>query len=199
MSKENKDMGACQASPATALSSPSAIEPTASSRPDGLQSAGAGSHEFYSFALALLRAQQRMLDRWSEGDEAVRQQLWRDLHQCGDDLLLAASPCRPTGAGFTPGPWWVEDRLKVCANRGGGALQIQAQHRGEGSSYCVATVNFWEATEANARLIAAAPQLYAALVPFASRAFCDCDRLGNVDDCEFCCARAALAKATGNA
>ena len=54
----------------------------------------------------------------------------------------------------TPGPWWIDDRRVAD-----GALQVQAQHRGEGSSYCVASVNGWEVPEANARLIAAAPDL----------------------------------------
>lgn len=31
---------------------------------------------------AYMKAQRRMLNRWSEGDEAVKQQLWRDLHAC---------------------------------------------------------------------------------------------------------------------
>lgn len=58
----------------------------------------------------------------------------------------------------TPGPWWVERRI-------GDALQVNARHRGEGSSYCVASINHWEgdADKANARLIAAAPELLAAL------------------------------------
>ena len=58
----------------------------------------------------------------------------------------------------TPGPWWVERRV-------GDALQVNARHRGEGSSYCVASVNHWEgdADRANARLIAAAPDLLAAI------------------------------------
>ena len=59
----------------------------------------------------------------------------------------------------TPGPWWIDDRRVAD-----GALQVQAQHRGEGSSYCVASVNGWEVPEANARLIAAAPELLAALL-----------------------------------
>lgn len=57
----------------------------------------------------------------------------------------------------TPGPWWVEKR------KDSHSPQIQAKHRGEGSSYCVATVNFWESPEANARLIAMAPELLDAL------------------------------------
>lgn len=54
----------------------------------------------------------------------------------------------------TPGPWWVERRV-------GDALQVNARHRGEGSSYCVASINHWEgdADKANARLIAAAPDM----------------------------------------
>jgi hypothetical protein len=54
----------------------------------------------------------------------------------------------------TPGPWWTDDRRPF-----GGALQIQAQHRGERSSYCVASINGYEDPEANAKLIAAAPDL----------------------------------------
>jgi len=58
----------------------------------------------------------------------------------------------------TPGPWWVERRV-------GDASQVNARHRGEGSSYCVASINHWEgdADRANARLIAAAPDLLEAL------------------------------------
>jgi hypothetical protein len=61
-------------------------------------------------------------------------------------------------ASHTPGPWWVERRV-------GDALQVNAKHRGEGSSYCVAGINHWEgdADKANAHLIAAAPDLLAAL------------------------------------
>ena len=57
----------------------------------------------------------------------------------------------------TPGPWWVERRV-------GDALQVNAEHRGKGSSYCIASVNHWEGPidHANARLIAAAPDLLAA-------------------------------------
>jgi hypothetical protein len=58
----------------------------------------------------------------------------------------------------TPGPWWVERRV-------GDALQVNAKHRGEGSSYCVASINHWEgdADRANACLIAAAPEMWAIL------------------------------------
>lgn len=58
----------------------------------------------------------------------------------------------------TPGPWAVDDRRAK-----GGCLQVQAQHRGPGSSYCVAEVNFYEQPLENASLIAAAPDLLAAL------------------------------------
>jgi hypothetical protein len=56
------------------------------------------------------------------------------------------------GMKFTPGPWRVDDRRDAD-----GCLQVQAEHRGPGSSYCVAAVNFWDCAEANARLVAAAP------------------------------------------
>jgi hypothetical protein len=45
-------------------------------------------HHIYAYALGLIRAQRRMLDRWAEGDEAVRQRLWRDLHTAGDGLAV---------------------------------------------------------------------------------------------------------------
>jgi hypothetical protein len=50
-----------------------------------------------------------------------------------------------------PGPWWVDDR-----RASGGALQIMGRHRGPGSSYCIASVNFHEDPEAHAALIVAA-------------------------------------------
>ena len=31
---------------------------------------------------AYLLAQSRMRDHWAEGDEAVKQALWRELHEC---------------------------------------------------------------------------------------------------------------------
>lgn len=67
-----------------------------------------------------------------------------------DVTLLAEKVAKGS---HTPGPWWVDDR------RPAGALQVQAQHRGKGSSYCVATVHEWEVPDANARLLAAAPEL----------------------------------------
>lgn len=33
---------------------------------------------------AYVRAQGRMLDRWAEGDDAVKKSLWRGLHACED-------------------------------------------------------------------------------------------------------------------
>jgi hypothetical protein len=58
----------------------------------------------------------------------------------------------------TPGPWYVEDRRP-----GGGVMQVQAPYQGPGSSYCVASINYWRDVEANARLIAAAPEMLDAL------------------------------------
>ena len=86
----------------------------------------------------------------------------------------------------TPGPWWVERRV-------GDALQINAKHRGEGSSYCVASINHWEgdADKANARLIAAAPELLKALKELAD----SCDA---IPGCPVTTrARMAIHKATG--
>jgi hypothetical protein len=37
----------------------------------------------------LLVAADRMRDRWAEGDDAVKQTLWRDLHTKADDLREA--------------------------------------------------------------------------------------------------------------
>jgi hypothetical protein len=34
--------------------------------------------------MELVRAQGRMLERWSEGDDNVRNQLWKNLHEAGD-------------------------------------------------------------------------------------------------------------------
>ena len=69
----------------------------------------------------------------------------------------------------TAGPWWVEKRSE---------WQVQAKHRGEGSSYCVATVNHWEFPEANACLIAAAPVLLGEL----TRIY---DWLVKIENCDF--------------
>lgn len=56
----------------------------------------------------------------------------------------------------TPGPWWVDDRTASAQPNFVGERQIQAKHRGEGSSYCVAHVNRWENPTFNAALIVAA-------------------------------------------
>lgn len=93
----------------------------------------------------------------------------------------------------TPGPWWVERRI-------GDALQVNAKHRGEGSSYCVASINHWEGEtdHANARLIAAAPDLLTALRDFeeeiSSRFGADKDMSPELAKVVFA-ARAVIAKA----
>ena len=47
-------------------------------------------------AWALVYAQGRMLDRWADGDEKVREGLWRNLHAAGDALREALSlPLEP--------------------------------------------------------------------------------------------------------
>lgn len=58
----------------------------------------------------------------------------------------------------TPGPWVVEKVRDLVA------LHIMAAHRGPDSKFCVATTNSWaDDQEADARLIAAAPDMLAAL------------------------------------
>lgn len=42
----------------------------------------------------LIHAQSRMLDKWADGDEAVKQQLWRDLHKAGDEAREALERSR---------------------------------------------------------------------------------------------------------
>lgn len=83
----------------------------------------------------------------------------------------------------TQGPWWVDNRRPT------GALQVQAQHRGVGSSYCVASVNYYEDDAANACLIAAAPELLDALKKVVALS----DRKHDAWDA----AHAAIAKAEG--
>jgi hypothetical protein len=71
---------------------------------------------------------------------------------------------------ITPPPWRVEDRRlthpTMGIKSGGEGLLIQAQHAGPGSSRNVATVNSYphESVEDDARLLAAAPELLAALI-----------------------------------
>lgn len=46
---------------------------------------------------AYLKAQRRMLDKWADGDDAVKNQLWRDLHAC--ELAAAAALAASKGEG----------------------------------------------------------------------------------------------------
>jgi predicted transcriptional regulator len=64
----------------------------------------------------------------------------------------------------TPGPWWVVDRRLTHPTSGikagGDGLLIMAAPTGEGSTYCVASINNWGGgNEADADLIARAPEL----------------------------------------
>lgn len=34
---------------------------------------------------ALLTARDRMSERWADGDDAVKRELWRDLHTCDEE------------------------------------------------------------------------------------------------------------------
>lgn len=81
-------------------------------------------------------------------------------------------------ASHTPGPWWVERRV-------GDALQVNGKHRGEGSSYGIASVNHWEgaADRANANLIAAAPDLLTLAKQYAS----ECSSCSGTRAAPMCC------------
>ena len=93
---------------------------------------------------------------------------------------------------FTPGPWVVVGNLTkyVEARLVGGLIQEVAA-----CGPTMADEGYGQQQEANARLIAAAPDLFAALMSAVSEA----DAWGLSDDeCEWIpMARAALAKATG--
>lgn len=63
-----------------------------------------------------------------------------------------------TDAKHTPGPWWFDDRRDKPVNAGGGGVLILGRHRGEGSSFCVASLNHQfeiGSVLPNARLLAA--------------------------------------------
>lgn len=116
---------------------------------------------------------------------------------------------------FTPGPWttdgpneqddyciWAGDGA-FLANVGTGEKSVEDEERPQGGD-CIA---FDVTTRANALLMAAAPDLYAALeavtrAPFGCR-FCDSGSLrapqskGHDANCGFALAAAALAKARG--
>lgn len=49
---------------------------------------------------AYLKAQRRMLDKWADGDENVKRDLWRDLHACevaAESALLRQPEAVPSG------------------------------------------------------------------------------------------------------
>ena len=96
----------------------------------------------------------------------------------------------------TPGPWYAEDAH-------GRTVAIFTSSRTENAF--VASVpppasavgGTWAETDANARLIAAAPELLATLETLAGRFAVDHSQPDNCD-C-YCAARAAIAKAKGGA
>lgn len=101
----------------------------------------------------------------------------------------------PAGrAGFTPGPWsadggsgyvMAEDgQMPVCEVRGWGYLSTRRESEDAAAAE----------QDANARLISAAPDLLAALRPFAAFA---CEETGDDCECNNCRARAAIRKAVG--
>ena len=118
---------------------------------------------------------------------------------CGHDHGLeeapanASAPVEPTSASpeWTPGPWVVDDPARPWNVRGPKGL--------------VARMVYERASDregnANARLIAAAPNLYAALEAINARLSANPERTldGAIRDMDWCAAeaRAALAKARG--
>lgn len=60
---------------------------------------------------------------------------------------------------WTPGTW----RYVFVPGRGTGH-RVMTDFHGEGSSFCVTEVNPWQDCQANARLIAAAPDMHDALI-----------------------------------
>lgn len=95
---------------------------------------------------------------------------------------------------FTPGPWFTHreressSTMYVEARIGGGLIQEVAA--------CGPTNEGWLQTEANANLIAAAPDLYKALERLLSKFDIATTRM-LIDDEEFDSAYLALAKARG--
>ena len=79
----------------------------------------------------------------------------------------------------TPGPWWIA-----------GKITIRSGKKGTHSEGWIGSVN-WRNREANARLIAAAPDLLAELTRMVECARIAGITLGNMD-----AARAAIARAT---
>lgn len=93
-------------------------------------------------------------------------------------------------ATHTPGPWTA--RVK----RTGESWWVVAPRPNGQEGYLAECVGRQEANEANARLIAAAPDLLAALRVLLGTSECSCE--GDcVPDCTHVIARAAIAKAEG--
>jgi hypothetical protein len=73
-----------------------------------------------------------------------------------EDLVQATVQPAHTATSATPLPWWSERRIE--------RFQIQAQHRGPGSSFCVAVLNHWsDNAEKDAAFIVEAVNSHASL------------------------------------
>lgn len=87
-----------------------------------------------------------------------------DDDACGLDLIPtpAPSPAAEADAGFTPGPWGVDADDKLNPDRAYGITQTWTDED-ESGTVVIAEVCHGPTAEADARLIAAAPDLYHAL------------------------------------
>ena len=62
------------------------------------QTSASASDELRAAAKRISKAQIRMLDRWADGDDMVKRELWSELHEAGNELsaALASVPPMPT-------------------------------------------------------------------------------------------------------
>lgn len=114
--------------------------------------------------------------------------------------------CRPakraTGVPHTPGPWAVETCLDNRGARNGLYLIQTANTHQRGRTLAHIHRHFagtYGETEANARLMAAAPKLLAALRVLLGTSECTCIAAACAEDCTHAIARRAIAEAEGQA
>lgn len=118
-----------------------------------------------------------------------------------EPVPVSAASAASTPNAFTTGPWFVVpygdgDNLVICSDQGGEwRICFMATHGG--------TDSVWRRIQANARLIAAAPELLEALNHYADQ-LCEgwCEQspdCAHFEDCGGCLARRVAFKATGAA
>lgn len=93
---------------------------------------------------------------------------------------------------FTPGPWTVNDRGRICEVQDGNPFVWPDADYGGGCEI------EWD-NDADKALVSAAPDLYAALAGIVGDGVSACKAIHepHVPGCEWCAARAALKKARG--